>query len=29
MHVEGCARFKSVYSGWERLLSKMGAENVN
>lgn len=24
MHVEGCARFKSVYSGCERLLSNWG-----
>ena len=29
MHVEGCARFKSVCSGRERLQLKMGEENVN
>ena len=29
MHVEDCARFDSVYSVWERLPSKMGAEIVN
>lgn len=24
MHVGGCARFESLYSGWERLQSRMG-----